>query len=106
MAVELTESNFEELVLKSDKPVMVDLWAEWCGPCRILGPIVDEIYNEYENKAVIGKLNVDQHPNLSSQLGVRNIPTVLFFKDGQVVDKHIGVAPKVVLTSKLDEQLN
>ena len=106
MALAITDATFDEIVLKSDKPVLLDLWAEWCGPCRILGPVVEDIYSEYNSKAVVAKLNVDQHPNLSAQLGVRNIPTVLFFKGGQVVDKHIGVAPKAVLTSKLDEQLN
>lgn len=106
MAVEITEQNFEELVLKSDKPVLLDLYAIWCGPCRIVGPIVDEIYNEYKEKAVIAKLNVDENPVISSKLGVRNIPTILYFKNGEVVDKQMGAVPKSVLTSKLDQQLN
>lgn len=106
MAVEITEQNFEELVLKSDKPVLLDLWAAWCGPCRMVGPIVDEIYDEYKEKAVIAKLNVDENPNVSSKLGVRNIPTILYFKNGEVVDKQIGAAPKAMLTTKLEQQLN
>ena len=106
MALEITDQNFEELVLKSDKPVLLDLYAIWCGPCRIVGPIVDEIYNEYKEKAVIAKLNVDENPVISSKLGVRNIPTILYFKNGEVVDKQMGAVPKSVLTSKLDQQLN
>jgi thioredoxin 1 len=105
MAVEFTEANFDELALKSDKPVMVDFWAEWCGPCRMVGPIVEEISNDYEGKAVIGKVNVDEHPSISMKYGVRNIPTILFIKDGEVVDKSVGAVPKNVLTDKLDGQI-
>ncbi len=105
MALELTDQNFEELVLKSDKPVLVDFWAEWCGPCRMVGPVVDELSSEYEGKAVIGKLNVDTNPNVAMQFGIRNIPALLYFKGGQVVDKQIGVAPKSVLAGKIDAQL-
>ena len=105
MALEFTDSNFDELVLKSDKPVLVDLWAEWCGPCRMVGPIVEELAAEYEGKAVIGKLNVDTNPNISVKFGVRSIPTLLFFKGGQVVDKQVGLAPKTVLEEKLKAQL-
>jgi thioredoxin 1 len=105
MALELTDQNFEELVLKSDKPVLVDFWAEWCGPCRMVGPVVDELSSEYEGKAVIGKVNVDTNPNVAMQFGIRNIPALLFFKGGQVVDKQIGVAPKSVLAGKIDAQL-
>ena len=93
MALELTDQNFDELVLKSDKPVLVDFWAEWCGPCRMVGPFVEEIAKEYEGKAVVGKLNVDHNPNISMQFGIRNIPALLFFKGGQVVDKQVGAAP-------------
>jgi len=105
MALELTDSNFEELVLKSDKPVLVDLWAEWCGRCRMVGPVVDELGRDYEGKAVIAKLDVDNNPTITSQFGIRNIPTILFFKGGSVVDKHVGVAPKSVLAGKLEKLL-
>lgn len=102
MALEITDQNFEEVVLKSDKPVVVDFWAEWCGPCRMIGPVIDEMHNEYEGKAIIGKVNVDNNPGVSAQFGVRNIPTVLFIKNGEVADKSVGAVPKAQLTSKLD----
>ncbi|OFZ53067.1 MAG: thioredoxin [Bacteroidetes bacterium RIFCSPHIGHO2_02_FULL_44_7] len=102
MALEITDANFEELVMKSDKPVVVDFWAEWCGPCRMIGPVIEEMSNEYEGKAIIGKVNVDNNPGVSAQFGVRNIPTVLFIKGGTVADKSVGAVPKSQLTSKLD----
>ncbi len=102
MAIEFTDTNFEELVIKSDKPVLVDFWAEWCGPCRMITPLVNELSLEYKDKAVIGKLNVDENSEVSTTYGIRNIPTILFFKNGQVVDKQVGVVPKSVLVSKLD----
>ena len=102
MALEITESNFEELVIKSDKPVLVDFWAEWCGPCRIVGPIVDELSNDFEGRAVVGKVNVDAEGGISMKYGIRNIPTLLIFKDGEIVDKQVGVAPKQVLANKLE----
>ena len=105
MALELTDANFDELVLKSDKPVLVDLWAEWCGPCRMVGPIVEELAKEYEGKAVVGKLNVDHNPNISMKFGIRSIPTMLFFKGGQLVDRQVGAVPKAALETKLKAQL-
>ncbi len=105
MAVTLTDANFDELVKKSDKPVMVDFWAAWCGPCLMIAPIVEELSKEFEGKALIGKLDVDNNPNVSVEFGIRSIPTLLFFKNGQVVDKQIGVVPKSVLLQKLNALL-
>ena len=94
MALEITDSNFEELVLKSEKPVMVDFWAAWCGPCRMVGPIIDEISNDYDGKAIVGKLDVDANQDYAAKFGVRNIPTVLLFDKGELVGRQVGVAPK------------
>ncbi len=105
MAIEITDANFEEVVLKSNKPVLVDFWAEWCGPCRMVGPVVEEIAKEYDGQAVVGKVNVDHNPNISVQYGIRNIPALLFFKNGEIVDKQIGAVPKSVLADKLKKQL-
>ena len=105
MAIEITDSNFDDVVLKSDKPVLVDFWAEWCGPCRMVGPVVEELAQEYDGKAVVGKVDVDNNPDISVKFGIRNIPALLFFKDGEVVDKQIGAVPKSVLAEKLEKQL-
>lgn len=105
MALEITDANFDQLVLKSDKPVLVDFWAEWCGPCRMVGPLVEELAKEYEGKAVIGKMNVDHNQNIPMQFGIRNIPALLFFKNGQVVDRQVGAVPKTALETKLKAQL-
>ncbi len=105
MAVELTDKNFEEIAGQTDMPVMIDFWAAWCGPCRMVGPIVDEISKDYEGKAIIAKVNVDENPDVSMKYGIRNIPTILFLKNGEVVDKSVGVVPKDVLTQKLDAHM-
>jgi len=105
MAIEITDANFEQVVLKSDKPVLVDFWAEWCGPCRMVGPVVEELSKEYEGKVIIGKLNVDFNPKVATDLGIMSIPTLLIFNGGQIVDKQVGAVPKHVLASKLDAQL-
>ena len=102
MAIEITDSNFEEIVMKSDKPVLVDFWAEWCGPCRMVGPVVEELSKDFEGKAIVGKVDVDSNPDISVRFGIRNIPTLLFIKNGEVVDKQVGVAAKSVLADKLN----
>lgn len=105
MAIEITDASFDELVIKSDKPVMIDFWAVWCGPCRIIAPIVEEMSGEYDGKAIVGKVDVDSNPNVAMKYGIRNIPTVLFIKNGEIADKQVGAAPKSVFTSKLDALL-
>ena len=105
MAVEFTDANFKELVLKSDKPVLVDFWAEWCGPCRMVGPIVEELANDYDGKAVIGKVNVDHNKEIAAKFGIRNIPTIIFLKNGELVDKSVGAVPKNVLAEKIENLL-
>lgn len=103
-AIILTDANFEE-VINAGKPVLVDFWAEWCGPCKMIGPVVEELANDYDGKAVIAKLNVDENPQTAAKFGVRSIPTLLVFKGGQVVDKQIGAVPKSVLNQKLAAQV-
>ena len=102
--IELTDSNFDQ-VINSDKPVLVDFWAEWCGPCKMIGPVVEELAGDYDGKAVIAKLNVDENPQTTAKFGVRSIPTLLVFKNGQIVDKQIGAVPKSVLAKKLEAQV-
>ena len=105
MALEITDATFEEVVLKSDKPVMVDFWAAWCGPCRMVGPIIDELSSEYEGKAVVAKMDVDQNQEFAAKYGVRNIPTVLLFKDGEMVNRQVGVAQKETYKEAIDSVL-
>ena len=100
----LTDANFEQTI-NSDKPVLVDFWAEWCGPCKMIGPLVEELAGDYEGKAVVAKLNVDENPLTTAKFGVRNIPTLLVFKKGQIVDKQVGAVPKSVLAQKLEAQV-
>ena len=105
MALEITDANFDALVLKSDKPVIVDFWAVWCGPCRMVGPIVQEIGEEYSDRCVVGKLDVDHNPETAKKFGIRNIPTILFFKNGEVVGKEGGNQSKEDLKAKIEEIL-
>lgn len=105
MVIEGTDANFEEVVIKSDKPVLVDFWAEWCGPCRRIAPIVKELAEDYADKAVMVKVDVESCPETAQKYGIRNIPTILFFKGGEDVDKQVGVVPKNVLAGKIDALL-
>jgi thioredoxin 1 len=102
MALEVNDSNFDELVVNSDKPVVVDFWAEWCGPCRMIAPIIEELSRDFEGKAVVVKCDVDSSPAVASKYGIRNIPTILFFKDGKVADKQVGAVPKNNFVVKLN----
>ncbi|NER12858.1 thioredoxin [Leptobacterium flavescens] len=106
MALEITDATFENVVLNSEKPVLVDFWAAWCGPCRMVGPVIEEISKEYEGKAVVGKVDVDANQEFAAKYGVRNIPTVLVFQNGEVVGRQVGVAPKNTYTEALDSLLN
>lgn len=105
MALQLTDSNFKDTVLNANQPVLVDFWAEWCGPCKLIGPVIEELSTELEGQAVIGKLNVDENPQVSVDYGIRSIPTLLIFKNGEIVDRHVGVAPKDVILKKLQAHM-
>ena len=101
MALEITDSNFQE-ILAEGKPVVMDFWAPWCGPCKMVGPIIDELATEYEGKVIIGKCDVDENGDVDAEYGIRNIPTVLFFKNGELVDKQVGSAPKSAYVAKIE----
>ena len=105
MALEFTDANFQSNVLDSDKLSLIDFWAEWCGPCRAIGPVVEELSREYNGKVNVGKVNVDQNPTLSMNYGITSIPAILFIKGGKVVDKQIGAVPKSVLDKKIQAHL-
>lgn len=105
MAAEFTDANFETDVINSDKLTVVDFWAEWCGPCRAIGPVIEELAKDYSGKVNIGKVNVDQNPNVSTNYGITSIPAILFIKGGKVVDKQIGAVPKSVLDKKIQTHL-
>ncbi|MDR1197559.1 MAG: thioredoxin [Prevotellaceae bacterium] len=105
MALTVNESNFNEIVTKSDKLVVLDFWAEWCGPCRAISPVIEELAKEYEGKAVIGKVDVDTNEAISARYGIRNIPTVIFIKNGEIADKTVGAIPKSTLVSKIEALL-
>ena len=101
MAISVNDSNFEETVLQAGLPVLVDFWAEWCGPCKMMLPIIEEVSAEYEGKIIVVKVDVDSSPGTAARFGIRNIPTILFFKNGEVVDKQVGAAPKTSLVEKI-----
>jgi thioredoxin 1 len=105
MAFEFTDNNFQETAVDSGKLAVIDFWAEWCGPCRLVGPIIEELSTEYADKAVIGKVDVDNNPEVSMKYGIRSIPTILFLKDGEIVDKHVGTATKATLAQKIENYL-
>lgn len=103
-AIEITDANFDEIT-NTDKPVLVDFWAEWCGPCKMIGPVVEELAGDYEGKAIIGKVDVDSNPGTSAKFGIRSIPTLLVIKNGKIVEKQVGAVPKSVLSQKLEAHI-
>jgi thioredoxin 1 len=103
MAKEITEINFEETVLKSDQVALIDFWAQWCGPCRAIAPIIEDLANEYDGKAVIGKVDVDTNQEIAMKYSIRSIPTILIIKNGEVVDRHVGATTKAILKAKIDK---
>jgi len=103
--IEFTDANFEQEVLKSELPVLVDFWAVWCGPCKMIAPLVKELAGEYEGKVKIGKVDVDNNQNVSIKYGIRSIPTLLIFKDGKIIEQIVGAVPKAQIVQKLDAQL-
>ncbi|MDR2692474.1 MAG: thioredoxin [Dysgonamonadaceae bacterium] len=104
MAQQITNDNFKKLV-EGDKPLVVDFWAEWCGPCRMIGPVIEELAEEYKGRAVVGKVNIDENNELTDEFEIRSVPTVLFFKNGEIVDRHVGAASKAVLEAKMKKIL-
>ena len=105
MAFEFTDSNFQETAISNEGLTVIDFWAEWCGPCRLVSPIIDELSQEYDGKALIGKVNVDENPDISFKYGIRSIPTILFLKNGEVIDKHVGTATKQYLNDKITSNI-
>ena len=102
MALEFTDANFQDEVLNSDQPVLVDFWAEWCGPCKMLGPVIDELAGDYEGKAKIGKIDIDNNSDAAVQFGIQSIPSIIIFKNGAIVNKFVGISPKEELAEAID----
>ena len=105
MALEFNDTNFQDLVISSDKLSIVDFWAEWCGPCRAIGPVIEDLHKEYEGRVNVGKVNVDNNPQLSINYGITSIPAILFLKDGKVVDKLVGAQPKSNFVKKIEQHM-